>query len=102
MNISKHAEIRGQQRGIQTQLAVEVLRTYGKRAYDSQGSVLRYLDRQSRRKIRQELGPDSKQFLEKHGNVYCVENIEDRRVITVGHRYKRLKGKAAKSKHRTV
>lgn len=90
MQTTKHAETRAQQRGAQP-LIVNFLRTRGARAYDHHGGVVRYLDKRARKALTKEFSPQVMQLLSNSLDLYLVESATDGALITVGHRYKRIK-----------
>lgn len=89
MNISHHAELRQQQRGIPS-VIVELVLTYGSREYDKHGGVTKYLDRRSRKAIEQDMGRDFVRRYSNQLNVYVVQSAINGRVITCGHRHARI------------
>ena len=89
MNYSNHAQQRMQQRGIR-QEAVDYLLAYGTTHHDHHGGMIVWLDKQSRRRLEREEGPQILRRLEKQLDAYAVVSHDDC-VITVGHRYKRVK-----------
>ena len=87
---TKHARTRAQQRGAQP-LIVNFIRTHGARAYDHHGGVVRYLDKRARKALTKEFGPQVMQQWSKSLDLYLVESATDGALITVGHRYKRIR-----------
>lgn len=94
LNLTWHARIRMQQRGIPL-AALECLLDYGRRRHDHHGNVIVFLDKAARRRLqdffpRERGGGAGWAQLEKHLNAYAVI-AEGGAVITVGHRYKRIR-----------
>ena len=89
MNLSHHAQQRMQQRGIPRK-AVDYLLAYGRVSHDHHGGCVLWLDKRSRSRIGAEEGRQALRKLEKHLNAYVVTD-SDGSVVTVGHRYRRIK-----------
>lgn len=101
MYVTQHAQVRSQQRGIDIDQAISLLNECGAKTYNKDGSLIRYLDKQARRKIQKKLGSTEAQaFLDKHSNVYCVESVEHARVITIGYRQQRFQKKGHRSRRK--
>lgn len=88
-DISKHAAIRAQQRGI-TPMTQEYLLEYGAEIYDGHGGIKRYFDKRSIRRIERCLGSEQVRSAASFQNTYLIESSHDGSVITVGHRTKRM------------
>jgi hypothetical protein len=87
MQMSKHAQIRCQQRGIPP-LIRQWLQEYGSEA-QSHGATKRYFDHAAKRRLSAAVGP---QVLDRLGsllNTYLVET--DETVVTAGIRTRRIK-----------
>jgi len=91
MNMTIHAAIRSQQRGIPP-LVIQWLDQFGEECYDGHGAVIRYFSRASRREMEREFGNDLISKLSQYFKAYKVENHEGV-VITTGHLTKRIKHK---------
>lgn len=90
MNQSDHASRRQQQRCIPP-LIQELLADYGTRSYDNRGGVVCYFDRESRKRLRKNLGGQVVKRLGPMLNSYLVLTSDERRVITMGWRRKRIR-----------
>lgn len=90
MMLSKHAEIRNQQRCIPP-IAHEWLTRFGEDLYDNNGGCRVFLSKKSVKKMEKALGKhfvhQNKQLL----RVYRVESSNSGKIITCGYRTKRLK-----------
>lgn len=89
LGLTKHAQARMQQRGV-PKILVEHLHQFGRAVHDHRGARVLVFDHAARRRIRRALGRDGYLRLEKHMNAYAVVSL-DGRVITVGHRQRRLR-----------
>lgn len=89
MNLSKHAAVRCQQRGIPP-LVISWLRTFGKEAFDHHGAVTRYLDKGAKKALARAVGSQVIRQLEPYLNMYLVESVADGGIITTGHLTKRI------------
>jgi len=87
-NLSDHARVRMQQRGIPG-AALECLLDYGRVEHDHHGGAIVYLDKAARRRLLREQGRESLRQLGKRLDAYAVIST-DGTVTTVGHRYKRI------------
>lgn len=92
MNIqtTKHAAVRQQQRGIPP-LIMEWLASYGTASYDHHGAEILYFDKHSRKALAKDVGDEVVSRLGSLLDTYAVVS-GDGTVITVGHRFKRVKG----------
>ena len=88
MRITDHANVRMQQRAIHP-LMIDLLYRYG-REQNRNGSRMLFLDKRARERALQAL-LDVKQRFDKLSDAYLVEADCDGTVITVGHRFKRIK-----------
>lgn len=86
MKLTKHASQRLQQRGI-PRLMIEMLRRFGKRAYDHHGGVIRYLDKSARRSIEKYIGSQAYRRMHEFHDAYLVEAVGNGVIITCGHRF---------------
>lgn len=87
---SKHAKRRMQQRGIPP-LVMRWLIEFGQLRYDHRGGIAYYFDRRSRRNLEREFGTKVVARLSGFLNAYVVLSARDETIITVGHRYRRLR-----------
>lgn len=86
--MSKHAEIRAQQRSI-SPLILDWLLSYGAAQFDRRGAEIRYFDHAARRRLGREFG---KQVVDRLGallDTYAVVGANGT-VVTTGHRFKRV------------
>jgi hypothetical protein len=88
MNMTYHASVRSQQRGIPP-LVLQWLDQFGEECYDGHGAIIRYFSRTSRREMEREFGADLVSKLKQYFTAYKVENHEGI-VITTGHLTKRI------------
>ena len=88
MQLTTHAKIRMQQRGIPP-LTLELLDQYGSTKYDKHGARTRYFDKRGRKLLLRDFGSRFVNGLSKQLSTYMV--VSEDVVITTGHRYKRLK-----------
>ena len=89
MNLSIHAQQRMQQRGISLK-AVNYLLAYGRVSHDHHGGRVVWLDKRSRARLEAEEGQRVLRGMDKCLNAYVVTDT-DGTVVTVGHRYRRIK-----------
>ena len=89
MNLTQHAQQRMQQRGI-PRVAIDYVLTYGRVSHDHHGGCIIWLDKRSRGRISTDEGRQVLRKLDKHLNTYVVTDA-DGAVVTVGHRYRRIK-----------
>ena len=90
MNIyTKHSMDRSKARGIPP-LIMKWLLDYGTEQYHNNRQIL-YFDKKARRSLRRAVGRQIVSKLNKYMKSYLV--IEDGRVITVGHRFARIRRK---------
>lgn len=87
-HLTQHAAARMQQRGIKEQ-TLECLVRFGSRSYDHQGGMVVYFDKQSRRRMKDNLGNQQLRSIESQMDAYAVIS-EHGDVVTVGHRTKRI------------
>lgn len=85
--LTRHALKRCQQRGIPTSI-VDYLLDFGEEVH-SCGAEILFFSKGSMSTIAKEVGRDAVKFLQKYANSYLV--LDDGKVLTVGHRYKRIK-----------
>lgn len=92
MSRSHHAETRARQRGIPP-LIEEWLDAYGEELYEDSGACVLFFSRKSIRKLERAFGAAPVRKLSEWLDVYKVEDSATSHVITIGHRYKRLRRK---------
>ncbi len=90
IQITKHAAVRQQQRGIPP-LIMEWLTSYGTSCHDHHGAEILYFDKQSRKALAKVVGDEVINRLAGLLDTYAVVSGEGA-IITVGHRFKRIKG----------
>ena len=88
LELTQHAKVRMQQRGI-TATTLESLLDYGAQAYDHRGGTILYFDKKARTRLRKVTGRAAYRVMEKQLNAYAVV-ATDGAVVTVGHRDKRI------------
>ena len=88
MNLTQHARLRMQQRGIPRQ-AVDYVLAYGRVSHDHRGGCVVWLDKRGKARLGREEGWQAVRKLDKHLNAYAVMGA-DGAVLTVGHRYRRI------------
>ena len=89
---SRHAKVRGQQRGIPP-LIEQWLDEFGEEEYDDRGGVVRYFSRRSIRTMERAFGSAPVRRMSEYLDAYKVESSHDGTIITVGHRCRRLRRK---------
>lgn len=87
--LSEHARVRMQQRGIPAEV-VECLLDFGRAHHDHHGGRILCLDKTARGRLRRLRGDATYRALDKHLDAYAVLDSTGR-VITVGHRYHRIR-----------
>lgn len=85
--LTKHAEIRCQQRGIPP-LIIEWLLDFGKPVYNH-GAEIYHFDKKSKKAIERYAGKQILSTLDRYMDAYLV--FAAGRVITAGHRFKRIR-----------
>ena len=88
--MTKHARDRIQQRGISS-LVVDWLYSYGARQYVKRNLIVIYFDRKARKKLKRAVGSRIADLVSSQLNAYIVVDQETEDLITVGHRYKRIR-----------
>ncbi len=89
MNMTKHAQVRSQQRAIPPML-IDLLLQFGASERAGTGVSKVFFDKTSRRRVKAYAGPLAS-LLEDHLDVYAVVN-DDQTIITTGHRTVRFMG----------
>lgn len=87
--LTRHAEVRMQQRGI-TMATLQSLLEYGAKTHDHRGAAIVYFDKKAKSRIRKVSQRQAYQALEKQLNAYAVVTAEGA-VVTVGHRHRRIR-----------
>lgn len=88
MNLTRHAQVRSQQRGLPPML-IDLLLSFGTSQKAHDGATKYFLDKPARRRIDAYAGPLA-QHLREHLDCYVVCGADDQ-VITVGHRLERIR-----------
>ena len=83
---TKHANQRAQQRGIPL-LIQDWLLAYGEETFDGSGSVIRYFNRESIRRLERDIGVTPIKRLSEYLRCYLIQSSSDGAIITVGKRY---------------
>jgi hypothetical protein len=82
--LSRHAGVRAQQRGINT-ASIPLVLAYGHREFDGHGAVRYLMTSDSVASLTKAVGYTPQ--VEALAGVYAVVSVEDERVITIGHRF---------------
>jgi hypothetical protein len=90
MNMTRHAQVRSQQRAIPP-LIIDWLCKYGRRLTGMNGTTVCFFDRESRRCLAAEVGQIVVRRLADMLDAYVVLSGDS--IVTVGHRYKPLSRK---------
>ena len=90
VQFTKHASVRCQQRAIREN-TIPLILEYGHSTYGKKGSRVYSLNKQERSMLRADLGVSAFNAVEKQLGFVVVSS--DRKVITVGHSFKRVKNK---------
>ena len=83
VQMTAHAKLRTQQRGISAQMT-NWLVSYGDKVYDGRGGLIRFFSQRVLRKLEGKLDPESFQQILKNRRCYLVLSASDGAVITVG------------------
>ena len=86
--LTQHAATRMQQRGIKEQ-TLECLFEFGSKVNDHRGGVVVFFDKQSRKRMSNDLDKKVIRHMDSQMDTYAVIS-EHGKVITVGHRTKRI------------
>lgn len=89
---TKHARTRAQQRCIPP-LIQQWLEVYGEAEYDGHGGIIRYFSRSSIKSMKRDFGSAPIKKMTQYLVAYKVESSHDGKVLTIGHRSKRIKRK---------
>ena len=84
-----HARVRMQQRGIDA-AKLDLLMAYGRSSHDHRGHVLMHMDRRAVQAALKACGDAAAPMLERVRGIFAVVG-KDGVVVTVGHRYRRLR-----------
>ena len=87
--LTRHAQVRMQQRGIGAEVLEDLL-AYGRAVHDHRGAQIVFFDRAARRRLAQEQGEEAIRRLGKRLSAYAVIG-SDGEVRTVGHRIRRIR-----------
>lgn len=87
LQLSRHASIRVQQRGI-PRWFLNVLVTHGKTKHDGHGAMLKTVDKSTRRRLQLLLTREEYAQAERFFDIYAVVAADDS-IITVAHRTRR-------------
>ena len=90
MNITKHANIRAQQRGITSEF-LDLIYTFGDRQNARNGCIVRYFSRRSLELVKLHLGPTYMKENHEKFRMFTIETRENPRVITTGKLYKKVR-----------
>lgn len=86
---TKHSALRAQQRAIPP-LIDQWLDQFGAEEYDGRGGIVRFFNHAARRALEREVGRAPVRKMHEYLDIYKVESSHDGRVITIGHRTKRI------------
>lgn len=89
-SFTKHASIRCQQRCIPP-LINQWLSDFGAKEYDGHGCVTRFFNKQSIKSLKKEFGSEPIKLLSKYLTAYKIESCENKVVVTIGYRTKKIK-----------
>jgi hypothetical protein len=92
VGLTAHGASRMQQRGLPP-LILDWLHRFGHEHYDGRGGVVLHFNKPARRRLEHELGRMPMRRMKEWLDVYAVVSTEDGRIITAGHRHRRLKNK---------
>ncbi len=98
-NLTKHAQSRAQCRGIHPD-ELDALLSYGRRIHDHLGGLIYTFRDEDLIQLRQDVSNALWQRLQNHRGIYAVTD-SDGRVITTGHRFKRLVLDRSQTFHRS-
>lgn len=88
MRLSRHAQVRIQQRGIPANF-VEILHDFGRHQHDRRNGIILSFDHRARKRLRRMFGSQEYRRLEPYLDTYAVMALNGE-IITVGHRHKRV------------
>jgi hypothetical protein len=84
-----HARVRMQQRGIDAE-KLDLLMAYGRASHDHRGHVLIHMDRRALKAALKARGHGAAPALDRVRGIFAVVG-KDGVIVTVGHRYRRLR-----------
>jgi hypothetical protein len=87
---SNHASVRMQQRRV-TREVIDLLHAHGEQAR-SHGAYVYYFSRRAKCRVSGVLSPGELRTIEEYRSCYLIE-ADDGVIVTVGHRYKRIRRK---------
>jgi len=87
-NLTRHASIRAQQRGIPAWF-LNLLITYGRSRHDGHGAIIKTVDQATRRRLQSALSRAKYMAAEPWFEVYAVVAYADQAVVTAAHRTRR-------------
>lgn len=87
-NITHHANVRMQQRGIDASV-VDYLLSFGEERLTNKGASIVYFDKETKKKLFAQLDKNERVRLEHQVNAYLILGT-DGNIVTVGHRTRRL------------
>jgi hypothetical protein len=82
--LSRHAAVRAQQRGINS-ASIPLVIAYGHKEFDGNGAIRDLMTTDAVASLQKAVGRTPQ--VEALAGVYAVVSVEDERVITVGHRF---------------
>ncbi len=85
--MTKHAEVRSQQRGI-SPLMIDLLLQFGEKEPAGGGASKVYLNKPARRKLHAYAGALAP-LIDQHLDIYAVVSHDDQ-IVTIGHRYEHI------------
>lgn len=97
--LTEHARTRAQRRGIHPD-ELDALLSYGRRIHDHLGGLIYTFDDEGLSQLREDAPKALWKRLQSHRSIYVVTNA-DGRVITTGHRFKRVVRDRSQTAHRT-
>ncbi len=89
MTTHSHAEVRAQQRSVPP-LVIQWLDQFGEESYDGHGGIIRFFSSTSIRAMEREFGCAPVRKLSEYFRTYKVESSHNGKIITIGHRSKRI------------
>ncbi len=98
-DLTEHARTLAQSRGIRAH-ELNALLTYGRSIHDHLGRLIYTFDQKGLKQLRQDEPRSLWKRLQSHRSIYVVTHT-DGRVITTGHRFKRLVRDRSQTVHRT-
>lgn len=88
VELSRHARVRAQQRGIKGNM-LECLLAFGHKEHDHLGGIVVTFDGSALARASRAMGPEVGARLEQARSLYAVVDVQGQ-VITTGHRYRRI------------